>query len=56
MWEDYYDYDRPGYKEEIFSVLAQIDGVPADVELGYHLCYGVSETSTLFNPKTRSTW
>ena len=52
MWEDYYDYDRPGYKEEIFSVLAQIgDGVPADVELGYHLCYGSPRDEHLVQPK-----
>ena len=52
MWEDYYDYDRPGYKEEIFSVLAQIgDGVPADAELGYHLCYGSPRDEHLVNPR-----
>ena len=52
MWEDYYDYDRPGYKEEIFSVLGQIgDGVPAGVELGYHLCYGSPRDEHLVQPK-----
>jgi len=52
MWEGYYDYDRPGYKEEIFSVLGQIgDGVPAGVELGYHLCYGSPKDEHLVQPK-----
>ena len=52
MWENYYDYERPSYKEEIFSVLGAIgDGVPEPVELGYHLCYGSPRDEHLIQPK-----
>ena len=52
MWEGYYEYDRPGFKEEIFDVLGKIgDGVPADVDLGYHLCYGSPNDEHLVQPR-----
>ena len=40
MWENYFE-QPPNYKEEIASVLGRVgNAVPADIELGYHLCYG----------------
>ena len=40
MWEGYYAEPEP-YKEQMMSVLGRIgDLVPADIDLGYHLCYG----------------
>jgi len=51
MWENYYDYDRPEYKEEIFDVLSKIgNGVPEPIELGYHLCYGSPKDEHLIQP------
>lgn len=52
MWEHYYDYDRPDYQTEIFSVLGKIgNGVPEPIELGYHLCYGSPKDEHLIQPK-----
>ncbi|MDA0241021.1 MAG: hypothetical protein O3A84_13485 [Proteobacteria bacterium] len=52
MWENYYEYERPNYKEEIYWVLSQIgDVVPDDVDLGYHLCYGSPKDEHLVLPK-----
>ena len=52
MWENYYDYNRPNYKEEIFSILGKIgNAVPEPVELGYHLCYGSPKDEHLIQPK-----
>tara|TARA_B100000470_G_scaffold220808_1_gene209878 strand:+ start:682 stop:1731 length:1050 start_codon:yes stop_codon:yes gene_type:complete len=55
MWENYYDYERPNYKEEIFEVLGKIgNGVPEPIELGYHLCYGSPRDEHLVQPKDTS--
>jgi len=45
--------DRPGdYWSEIRSVLGRIgNGVPARIELGYHLCYGSPKDQHLVQPK-----
>jgi len=52
MWENYYNYERPGCREEIFSVLSAIgDSVPEPIELGYHLCYGSPRDEHLIQPK-----
>jgi len=51
MWEAYYD-QFPGYKDQIFSVLGRIgDMVPADIDLGYHLCYGSPKDEHMILPK-----
>ena len=52
MWEGYYDYDRPGHRQEICAVLGQIgDVVPERIDLGYHLCYGSPKDEHLLQPK-----
>ena len=52
MWEQYYDYERPSYKKEIFSILGKIgNAVPEPIELGYHLCYGSPKDEHLVQPK-----
>ena len=50
--EDYFPYRPPDYKDRIFSELAVLgDAVPADVKLGYHLCYGTPYDEHLVMPK-----
>ena len=40
-WENYYEKGPVDVRTETIDVLTQIgDGVPAGIELGYHLCYG----------------
>jgi len=40
-WEGYYEPGPVDFRTETLAVLAAIgEGVPASVELGYHLCYG----------------
>ena len=52
MWENYYDYERPNYKEEILTTLSTIaDAVPEAIELGFHLCYGSPGDEHLIEPK-----
>ena len=52
MWESYYDYERPNYKEEILSTLTTIgEALPETIELGYHLCYGSPRDEHLIQPK-----
>ncbi|MBR86367.1 MAG: hypothetical protein CMM29_06175 [Rhodospirillaceae bacterium] len=55
MWEGYYDYERPDYKQEICSILGKIgDAVPNETELGYHLCYGSPKDEHLVQPTDTS--
>jgi len=50
LWEGYFD-QPPGYKDEILSLLGRIgDAVPADVDVGYHLCYGSPKDEHLVQP------
>jgi hypothetical protein len=52
VFEQYFP-DRPAtYKADIFDELARLgDAVPADVECGYHLCYGSPRDAHLIMPK-----
>jgi methionine synthase II (cobalamin-independent) len=49
----FFRWNLPGdAKQEIVRHLQHIsDAVPADVELGYHLCYGDLDAKHFFNPK-----
>ena len=52
IFEDYFPHRPPNYKEQIFHELAVLgDAVPADVSLGYHLCYGTPYDEHLVMPK-----
>jgi hypothetical protein len=51
-WEGYYDKGPVDFRTEAIDVLTRIgDAVPADVELGYHLCYGSPADEHLVLPK-----
>lgn len=51
-WEGYYDKGPADFRSEAIGVLTAIgDAVPADVELGYHLCYGSPADEHLVQPK-----
>lgn len=52
VFEDYFE-DRPlHYKKQIFDMLGRLgDSVPAEVEMGYHLCYGSPRDEHLVQPK-----
>ena len=53
MWEGYLDQSQhPDYKNEIMTSLSWLGTlVPADVELGYHLCYGSPADEHLILPR-----
>jgi len=52
VFENYFPARPPDYRERIFALLARLgDAVPADVELGYHLCYGSPADQHLVMPK-----
>ncbi len=52
VFEDYFPYRPDDYKTRIFSMLARLgNAVPADVELGYHLCYGTPADEHLVMPR-----
>jgi hypothetical protein len=51
-WEGYYDKGPVDFRTETVDVLRKIgDGVPASVELGYHLCYGSPADEHMVQPK-----
>ena len=51
-WEGYYDAGPVDFKSETLGVLCAIgDAVPAEIELGYHLCYGSPQDEHLVLPK-----
>ena len=51
-WEGYYEPGPVDFRTETIAVLTEIgDGVPAAVELGYHLCYGSPADEHLVQPK-----
>jgi hypothetical protein len=51
-WENYYDKGPVDFRTETLDVLTKIgDGVPAAIELGYHLCYGSPADEHMVLPK-----
>lgn len=51
-WERYYEPGPTDTRTETLAVLTEIgDGVPAGIELGYHLCYGSPADEHLVQPK-----
>ncbi len=51
-WENYYEPGPVDFRTEAIDVLTKIgDNVPADVELGYHLCYGSPADEHMVLPK-----
>ncbi|TAJ89484.1 hypothetical protein [Reyranella sp.] len=51
-FEGYFKDRPPHYKRQIFDMLGRLgNAVPADVELGYHLCYGSPKDEHLVQPK-----
>jgi hypothetical protein len=51
-WEGYYEPGPADTRAETLDVLTQVgDGVPAGIELGYHLCYGSPADEHLVQPK-----
>jgi hypothetical protein len=52
VFENYFT-DRPlHYKQQIFDMLGRLgDAVPAEVEMGYHLCYGSPRDEHLVQPR-----
>ena len=51
-FENYFK-DRPAdYKKQTFDMLGRLgDAVPAEIEMGYHLCYGSPADEHLVQPK-----
>ena len=51
IFENYFPHRPPDYEEQIFAELAILgDSVPADVKMGYHLCYGTPNDEHLVMP------
>ena len=51
-WEGYYEPGPVDFRTETIDVLAKVgNGVPADIELGYHLCYGSPADEHMVQPK-----
>jgi hypothetical protein len=51
-WEGYYEPGPVDTRTETLAVLAEIgEGVPAGIELGYHLCYGSPADEHLVQPR-----
>ena len=52
VFEGYFPTRPADYRERTFSLLQRLgDAVPADVEMGYHLCYGSPADQHLVMPK-----
>ncbi|HKW95028.1 MAG TPA: hypothetical protein VJX92_24300 [Methylomirabilota bacterium] len=52
VFERYFPTRPADYKERVFGLLERLgDAVPADVEMGYHLCYGSPADQHLVMPK-----
>jgi hypothetical protein len=50
-WEGYYD-QVPDFKNVIWGIIGRLgDLVPADMDLGYHLCYGSPADAHMVEPK-----
>ena len=51
-WESYYDKGPVDFRTETIDVLTKVgDGVPAGIDLGYHLCYGSPADQHMVLPK-----
>ena len=51
-WEGYYEPGPVDFRTETIAELIAIgDGVPASIELGYHLCYGSPADEHVIQPK-----
>jgi hypothetical protein len=51
VFEGYFPSRPPVYKDRVFSLLKRLgEAVPADVEMGYHLCYGSPADQHLVMP------
>jgi hypothetical protein len=51
-WEGYYERGPVDFRTETTEALARVgNAVPADIELGYHLCYGSPADEHLVQPK-----
>jgi hypothetical protein len=51
-WEGYYEPGPVDFRRETIAELIAIgDGVPASIELGYHLCYGSPADEHVIQPK-----
>ena len=51
-WENYYDRGPVDFRTETIDVLTKIgDGVPAGIDVGYHLCYGSPADQHMVLPK-----
>jgi len=51
-WEGYYEPGPVDFRKETIAELVAIgDGVPAAIELGYHLCYGSPADEHVIQPK-----
>ena len=51
-WEGYYEPGPVDFRTEtIAELIAIADGVPAAIELGYHLCYGSPADEHMIQPK-----
>ena len=51
VFEDYFPSRPDDYRQQIFDELVRLGSqVPADVELGYHLCYGTPKDEHLVMP------
>ncbi len=51
VFEDYFPSRPANYKDRVFSLLKRLgEAVPADVEMGYHLCYGSPADQHLVMP------
>jgi hypothetical protein len=51
-WEGYYEPGPVDFREETLAELIAIgEGVPAAIELGYHLCYGSPADEHVIQPK-----
>jgi hypothetical protein len=51
-WEGYYEPGPVDFRKETIAELVAIgNGVPASIEMGYHLCYGSPRDEHLIQPK-----
>ena len=52
IFNNYFPNRSKNYKEEVFDQLTRIGNmIPADVELGYHICYGSPGDDHIVKPK-----
>ena len=51
-WEGYFDPGPVDFRTETLDVLSKVgDGVPSEIDLGYHLCYGSPADQHMLQPK-----